>query len=142
MQTAKPLKRAVALAAWSEEGLLLVKRPEEDPEFGGAWGLPAVSLVEGEGLEEVAFRVAQEKLQAEVAAARPVACGIEERPAYTLELWVLEARLLTTPRLPEPKPGKTFYTAFRFGKPEELRGAARVGSLCSRLYLAVKGLCS
>lgn len=137
-----PYKRSVALAAWGEAGLLLVQRPEEDPEFAGAWGLPAVSLAEGEALEEAAFRVAREKLGTEVAEAHPVACGIEERPAYTLELWVFEARLLGTPRLPEPKPGKTFYTAFRFGAPEELREAARAGSLCSRLYLAVKGLCA
>jgi ADP-ribose pyrophosphatase YjhB (NUDIX family) len=141
VQTAKPLKRAVALAAWSEEGLLLVKRPEEDPEFAGAWGLPAVSLGNGEGPEEGALRVGREKLGAGVELLRPVAFGVEERTAYTLELWVVEARLLAMPELPEPKPGKTYYRAYRFGRPEELREAARQGSLCSRLYLAVKGLC-
>ena len=39
-----PRKRSVALAAWGEEGLLLVLRPQDDPEFPGAWGLPAVIL--------------------------------------------------------------------------------------------------
>ena len=67
--------------------------------------------------------------------------GVEERPGYTLELWVYEGKLLGRPRLPEPKPGKTYYAAFRFGRPEELKAAARQGSLCSRLFLAVKGLC-
>jgi len=138
---ALPKKRSVALAAWGEEGLLLVRRPEADPEFAGAWGLPAVSLGEGEGLEEAAFRVAQEKLSAQVALRFPVAFGREDRPAYTLELWVYEAELLSPVLLPQPKPGKTYYTAFRFGRPEDLREAARRGSLCSRLYLAVKVGC-
>lgn len=137
----KPLKRAVALAAWTERELLLVKRPEEDPEFGGAWGLPAVSLKEGESVEEGAMRVGEEKLGTRVEVLQPVAFGVEERAAYTLKLWVVEARLLTEPLLPEPKPGKTYYRAYRYGEPLELREAARQGSLCSRLYLAVKGLC-
>ncbi|MGC8967209.1 MAG: NUDIX hydrolase [Thermus sp.] len=136
-----PRKRSLALAAWGEEGLLLVLRPQEDPEFPGAWGLPAVSLQGEEALEEAAQRVAREKLGAGVAEARPVAFGVEERPRYTLELWVYEGRLLGRPRLPKPKPGKTYYTAFRFASPEDLREAARRGSLCSRLFLAVKGLC-
>jgi 8-oxo-dGTP diphosphatase len=50
-------------------------------------------------------------------------------------------RLLFPPSLPEPRPGKTYYTAFRFGRPEDLKEAARTGSLCSRLYLAVKVGC-
>ncbi|MFN4070466.1 MAG: NUDIX hydrolase [Thermus caldifontis] len=119
----------------------MVKRPEEDPEFGGAWGLPAVSLEEREGVEEGALRVGREKLGTEVKVLRPVAFGVEERRAYTLRLWVVEARLLAKPQLPEPKPGKTYYRAYRFGHPQELREAAQSGSLCSRLYLAVKGLC-
>ncbi len=135
------VKRSVALAAWGKEGLLLVKRPEEEAEFPGVYGLPAVSLQEGESLEEAARRVAQEKLSAEVRLRHPVAFGREERPGYTLELWVFEADLLSPPRLPAPKPGKTYYTAFRFGRPEDLKGAARRGSLCSRLYLAVKVGC-
>ena len=135
------VKRSVALAAWGAEGLLLVQRPEEDPEFPGALGLPAVSLEEGEALEEAARRVAREKLATEVRLRHPVAFGREERPKYTLELWVFEADLLSPPSLPEPKPGKTFYTAFRFGRPEDLKEAARRGSLCSRLYLAVKVGC-
>lgn len=138
---ALPKKRSLALAAWGEEGLLLVLRPQDDPEFPGAWGLPAVSLKPGETLEEAAQRVAQEKLSARVAGPRPLACGHEERSSYRLELWVYEARLLSPPQLPEPKPGRTYYTAFRFGRPEDLKEAAKRGSLCSRLYLAVKGLC-
>ncbi|WP_243028794.1 NUDIX hydrolase [Thermus albus] len=141
MQVPKPLKHAVALAAWSHKGLLLVKRPEEDPEFGGAWGLPAVSLKEGESVEEGALRVGWEKLGSPVEVLQPVAFGVEDRRAYTLRLWVVEARLLTEPLLPEPQPGKTYYRAYRFGTPQDLKEAAREGSLCSRLYLAVKGLC-
>lgn len=141
MREALPKKRSLALAAWGEEGLLLVLRPQDDLEFAGAWGLPAVSLEPGETLEEAAQRVAREKLGARVVLRFPVAFGREERPAYTLELWVYEADLLSRVRLPEPRPGKTYYTAFRFGRPEDLREAARQGSLCSRLYLAVKVGC-
>jgi len=141
VREALPKKRSLALAAWGEEGLLLVLRPQDDPEFPGAWGLPAVSLEPGETLEEAAQRVAREKLGARVALRFPVAFGREERSTCTLELWVYEAGLLAPVRLPEPRPGKTYYTAFRFGRPEDLKEAARRGSLCSRLYLAVRGLC-
>jgi 8-oxo-dGTP diphosphatase len=89
------VKRSVALAAWGAEGLLLVKRPEEDPEFPGVYGLPAVSPQEGESLEEAARRVAREKLSTEVQLHYPVAFGREERPGYTLELWVYEADLVS-----------------------------------------------
>jgi len=96
------VKRSVALAAWGEEGLLLVKRPEEDPEFPGVYGLPAVSQEEGESLEEAARRVAREKLSTEVRLRYPVAFGREERPGHTLELWVYEADLLFPQACPSP----------------------------------------
>mgnify|MGYP003406475627 CR=1 FL=1 len=122
-----PRKRSVALAAWGEEGLLLVLRPQDDPEFPGAWGLPAVSLQGEETLEEAALRVAREKLGAEVAEAGPIAFGVEERPGYTLELWVYEGKLLGRPRLPEPKPGKTYYAAFRFGRVSDSYASQKTG---------------
>ncbi|GAA6761394.1 NUDIX hydrolase [Thermus oshimai] len=129
------MRRAVALATWKDGKLLLVRRPLHDPEFPGALGLPAVRLEPGEDPEEGARRVAREKLLAEVEVLGPKGHGVEARPGYTLELWVYEGRLLSEPRLPEPKPGRTYYTELVWGAPEDLWPAARMGSLCSRLYL-------
>ena len=61
----KPIKCAVAVIARSTRApgkLLVVKRPADDPDLGGAWGLPATSLKEDELPEEAARRICREKL--------------------------------------------------------------------------------
>ena len=53
----------------SPEGLLLVRRPDDDDDLPGVWGLPAASLAEGESEEDAVRRAGREKLGVEVRAA-------------------------------------------------------------------------
>ena len=119
--------------------ILLVQRPEDDQEFPGIWGLPAVSLGLGETPGEAARRIGPQKLGTEVRLGYRVASGKQKRPEYTLEMSLYEA---TLDRLPPTLPVKpsfgtrvTLYTGWRWGVPQDLRVPALRGSLCSQLLL-------
>jgi 8-oxo-dGTP diphosphatase len=114
------------------DGLLLVRRPEGDESFPGAWGLPAASLAEGESEEDAVRRAGREKL------------GVEVSPVHavgqdgTMTDWA--ARIVAgRPSVPQDGRG-TQYTELRWGDARELVPAARQGSLCSRALLRARGL--
>jgi hypothetical protein len=114
------------------EGLLLVRRPDDDEDLPGVWGLPAVSLAAGESEEEAVRRAGRDKLGVEL---QPVERVGRER---TMTDW--EARIVSgEPAVPQPGP-HTQYTELRFGEPSELVPAAREGSLCCRVLLRACGL--
>jgi 8-oxo-dGTP diphosphatase len=128
----KSPKRSISLVIEGPEGLLLVRRPEDDESLPGVWGLPAASLADGESEQDAVRRAGREKLGVEVAPLRPV--GSEGR----MTDW--EARIVAgTPSAPQPGPN-TQYTELRWGKPLDLVPAAREGSLCSRALLHARGL--
>ena len=151
---AKPVKKSVSLAvsrsALSQSaehrdaadyasGVLLVLRPDDDQDFPGMWGLPAGSLGLGESLEQAAERVGRQKLGVALELGSPLGSGRQERPDYTLKMWLYPAVLAGgLPALP-PKDGSasgvTFYLDWRWGSPEELADSASLGSLCSQLLL-------
>lgn len=57
----KQIKYVVAVVLLNKNGeYLAVKRPDDDPDLGGAWGLPAVTFSEGELPETAALRVCEE----------------------------------------------------------------------------------
>jgi 8-oxo-dGTP diphosphatase len=114
------------------EGLLLVRRPDDDEDLPGVWGLPAVSLADGESEEEAVRRAGRDKLGVEVEPVGPV--GSDQ----TMTDW--ETRILSgEPAVPQPG-AHTQYTELRFGEPSELVPAAREGSLCCRVLLRARGL--
>jgi 8-oxo-dGTP diphosphatase len=114
------------------EGLLLVRRPDDDESLPGVWGLPAVSLGPGESEEDAVRRAGRDKLGVEVEPLRLV--GRDQ----TLTDW--GARILSgRPAVPQPGP-HTQYTDLRWGEPAELVPAARQGSLCCRVLLRARGL--
>jgi 8-oxo-dGTP diphosphatase len=114
------------------DGLLLVRRPDDDEDLPGVWGLPAVSLAPGESEEEAVRRAGREKLGVEVSPIRPL--GVDQ----TMTGW--EAGIVTgDPSVPQPGP-HTQYTDLRWGEPSELVPAARQGSLCCRVLLRARGL--
>ena len=113
-------------------GLLLVRRPDDDKDLPGAWGLPAVSLAAGESEEQAVLRAGRDKLGVEV---EPVERVGSER---TMSDW--EARIVAgEPAVPQPGP-HTQYAELRFGEPADLVPAARRGSLCCRVLLRARGL--
>ena len=114
------------------EGLLLVRRPDDDEDLPGAWGLPAATLADGESEEDAVRRAGRDKLGVEVRPLRAV--GVEG----FMTGW--EAELVSgEPAVPQPGP-HTQYAELRWGDPSELVPAARRGSLCSRVLLRTRGL--
>jgi hypothetical protein len=114
------------------DGLLLVRRPDDDEDLPGVWGLPAVSLAPGESEEEAVRRAGRDKLGVEVSPIRAV--GVDR----TMTGW--EAAIVTgDPSVPQPGP-HTQYTDLRWGEPSALVPAARQGSLCCRVLLRARGL--
>jgi hypothetical protein len=112
--------------------LLLVRRPDDDEDLPGVWGLPAVSLGAGESEEDAVRRAGREKLGVELEPVERV--GREQ----TMTDWA--ARIVSgRPSVPQPGP-HTQYTELRFGEPSELVPAARQGSLCCRVLLRARGL--
>lgn len=120
------------------ESILLVQRPEDDPELPGIWGLPAVSLREGEDDHAALERLATTKLGSSFVGVRLCGEGEQYRPHYRLRMRLYAAILGTpAPRLPERSKDSavTLYRAWRWGRLEELRPSAAAGSLCSQLAL-------
>ena len=114
------------------EGLLLVRRPDDDESLPGVWGLPAVSLAPGESEEDAVRRVGRDKLGVQVEPVKPV--GREG----TMTDW--EARIRSgQPAVPQPGP-HTQYTELRWGELSVLVPAAQQGSLCCRALLRARGL--
>jgi 8-oxo-dGTP diphosphatase len=114
------------------EGLLLVRRPDDDESLPGVWGLPAVSLVPGEPEEDAVRRAGRDKLGVDVEPLEPVGS----------EAGMTDWRVRVSsgePAVPQPGP-KTQYTDLRWGEPAELVPAAREGSLCCRVLLRARGL--
>ena len=76
----KRLKRSVALVIEGPEGLLLVRRPEDDESLPGEWGLPAATLRERESEEDAVRRAGREKLGVQVRPLHPLGAAEDERP--------------------------------------------------------------
>jgi 8-oxo-dGTP diphosphatase len=125
-------KRSVSLVVERSEGLLLVRRPDDDESLPGVWGLPAASLAEGESEEDAVRRAGAEKLGVEVRPLRPL--GVEG----TMTGWLVEI-VAGEPSVPQRGPN-TQYSELRWGEAAELAPAARQGSLCSRVLLRARGL--
>jgi ADP-ribose pyrophosphatase YjhB (NUDIX family) len=136
----KPLKRSVSLVIEGPRGVLLVRRPEDDESLPGLWGLPAVSLSEGESEVEAIRRAGREKLGVEVRALGLLGAEEDERAAYRLAMRDWRAEIVSgEPAVPQPGPG-TQYEEWRWGDPSELAPAAAAGSLCARVLLRERGL--
>ena len=134
------MKRSVSLVIEDERGLLLVRRPDDDESLPGLWGLPAVTLSQGESEEEAVRRAATSKLGAVVRPLELVGEDHAERPGHRITMRDWRAELIRgEPRVPQYGPG-TQYTALRWGTAEDLVPAARAGSLCCRVLLRDRAL--
>jgi 8-oxo-dGTP diphosphatase len=122
------VKRSISLVIRRDDGaVLLVRRPEGDPDLSGAWGLPAVSLGPGESEHEAIGRAGRTKLGVEVEAPRLVG---EDGGMRDFDVRIASGE----PSVPQPF-GGTQYDGLRWGDPSELIPAAERGSLCSRVLL-------
>ena len=139
--TARPTPHAVAAALRRADGLVFaVKRPDEPgEELPGIWGLPAVTLLDGETPEEGVRRLGAEKLSIDLTPLRPLAGGEQQRDGYILHMTVYEASPAGEPMLP-PRTAETTSTLYvdaGWLPVEAFRAAADQGSLCCKLFLAL-----
>ncbi|MGQ4807032.1 hypothetical protein NKDENANG_00370 [Candidatus Entotheonellaceae bacterium PAL068K] len=146
MANAKAPKRSVALAICSAADaskILLVRRPDDDDEFPGLWGLPAASCREDETRGRTVRRLGTEKLGTGLKRLRHVRVGTQKRDAYSIEMTLFEALLdQEEPQLQtrsDSGANITLYSDWRWGEPHNLVEAAQQGSLCSQLLLALFG---
>ena len=134
------MKRSVSLVIEGPEGVLLVRRPDDDESLPGLWGLPAVSLADGESEDDALRRAGASKLGVEVRPLELVGEDDAERPGQRITMRDWRAELVRgEPRVPQDGPG-TQYTALRWGAAEDLLPAARAGSLCCRVLLRERAL--
>ena len=141
---ARPSRTALALVVEAPEPAgggrrwLLVRRPDDDPDLPGVWGLPAGSHADGETDEALVRRIGREKLGVEIEDLGRLSEGHLDRSGYRLEMRLHAVRIVAgEPRVPQGVPGVTQYSEWGWKPPSELRGGADRGSLCCRLALDV-----
>lgn len=118
--------------------LLAVRRPPDDDELPGAWGLPAATLDReiGESFEEAVRRTGRAKLGVELEVEELLNEGGSERGAHHLHMRLYRGRIASgEPAVQPPVGDVTQYVEWEWAPPERLADAARRGSLCSRLCL-------
>jgi 8-oxo-dGTP diphosphatase len=139
MEAMKPLKRSVAVVIGRPGGAFLIVRRPDDPDdpLAGAWGLPAVTLLDGEGERAAVVRAGRVKLGVELAAGPRIGEKTADRGGYLLRLADYAATILAgVPAVPQPDDSVTQYTACRYTRdPGALADAAARGSLCAQVFL-------
>jgi uncharacterized protein len=134
------IKRSVAVVVRGPEAgtFLVVKRPDDpgDP-LAGVWGLPAVTLADGEDERAAAVRVGRDKLGVELAPGLRLGEASADRGDYLLVLADYEATIVGgAPSVPQPDASVTQYVQWRYAAdPAVLAEAADRGSLCARIFL-------
>ncbi len=134
------IRRSVAVVVRGPEAgtFLVVKRPDDpgDP-LAGVWGLPAVTLADGEDERAAVARVGRDKLGVELAPGRRLAEASADRGDYLLVLADYEATIVDgVPVVPQADASVTQYVEWRYAAdPAVLAEAAARGSLCARIFL-------
>ncbi len=142
----KTVKYVVAVVLKNKsnrEEFLVVKRPDDDPDLGGHWGFPAVSMKPGELPEEAAKRVCREKLNCEAETTRFLGLMFQKRNDYDIFLMDVDMVLANghEPSVHGASTENTAYVDQKWSKdPMDLMGSAKGGSCCSSIFLTDRGL--
>ncbi len=116
--------------------ILIVKRPDDDSDLPGVWGLPAGSVKEKESYEEALIRAGKNKLGVELKVRRFIGRGNIDRGNYILHGEEYEAEIISgVVKVPQENGEGTQYQDWKWGTYEDLKEAASKHSLCSNLYL-------
>jgi 8-oxo-dGTP diphosphatase len=141
----RPVKCSVAAVVRSgthPRCFLAVQRPPDDELLAGVWGLPAITLRQGELPEAGLRRLGWEKLGTALAATRFVGVRAADRGSYLLILMDLEAQVVEGN--PDVRAARTTGTAYVDQRWTDdvtlLVPAARRGSVCSRILLEAEGV--
>ncbi len=134
----KPVKNAISYVIYTEDRskFLIVKRPDDDENLPGAWGLPAGSVKEDESFEKATLRSGKQKLGVKLKIIKLIGEDQTEREKYILNMKEYEAEIVHgKPKAPQPIKGITQYQAIKWGTSEDLHEAVSKGSLCCKMYL-------
>ena len=123
-----PTKHSVALLIRRADEILAIRRPEDDDELPGVWGLPAGTIRGAETTDELIQRIGRDKLGVRLTAVRKLASGVADRPKYHLEMDLWEVSMEGTPIYPD----------WRWASADLLRSGMDSGSLCCRLAIENK----
>src|SRR5437773_2046373 len=77
-----PLKHSIAVVIRNGDKVLSTRRPDNDDELPGIWGLPAGSLRNEETIEALIARIGRDKLGVELAPLRKLESGRQMRSQY------------------------------------------------------------
>jgi ADP-ribose pyrophosphatase YjhB (NUDIX family) len=129
------LKHSVALVIRRDDQILCIRRPDDDDELPGIWGLPAGTLRESETVEDLIKRIGRDKLGIEVSPVRCLESGTQDRQTYRLEmdLWEVSAKASVD---------QITYPVWQWGTLETLVPGMLAGSLCCRLAVESKSRAS
>jgi hypothetical protein len=123
-----PIKHSVAVIVFRGDQILAVRRPDDDDELPGIWGLPAGTCRGTEGVEDVIQRIGRDKLGVTLQPVRRISSGVQDRTAYRLEMELWEATMDGVPTHPE----------WRWAGMELFKPGAEQGSLCCSLAIKSK----
>ncbi len=125
----KPRKHSVAVLISNGDSILAIRRPDNDDELPGIWGLPAGTCGNQESVQDVIARIGREKLGVTLVPHRPLASGTQDRPGHLLNMELWEALMEGAPHHPE----------WQWASVDLLRPGAEAGSLCCELAVKAKG---
>jgi len=124
----RPVKHSVAVLILKGDDILAIRRPDNDDELPGIWGLPAGTCRGSETSEDVIRRIGRDKLGVSLQPMKKVMSGEQDRPQYRLQMELWEATMEGIPTYPE----------WNWAQPDLLAPGAANGSLCCSLALKVK----
>jgi hypothetical protein len=99
--TSKRVKRSVAILIRRDDMLLTLKRPDDDDELPGVWGLPAGTYHGEETRQDLVDRIGRRKLGVRIECGEVLVRGRQERAGYILEMELIEGRLAEDPGIGE-----------------------------------------
>jgi 8-oxo-dGTP diphosphatase len=127
-----PLKHSIAIVVRQGSQILAIRRPDDDDELPGIWGLPAGTFRDSETLDDLIRRIGSDKLGVSLRPVRKLAEGAQDRERYRLEMELWEAAMTGSPDISKRIPWK--WTTL-----EGLKQGSEQGSLCCRLALSHAG---
>lgn len=134
---------AIVLKKKGSDEFLIVRRPSDDPDLRGEWGLPAITLRPGELPEDGARRVCSEKLRCRGKPTKFLGTMFQRRNSYDLFLMDIEMELEsgTKPNTTASNTKTTKYVEQKWtSDPLTLMPAAQNGSCCASIFLTDRGL--
>jgi len=126
------IKHSVAVLIRRGDEILSTRRPDDDDELPGIWGLPAGTARGRETTAEVISRIGRDKLGVQLSPIRRLASGIQDRPGYRLEMELWEVLMEGLPTHPN----------WKWAWVDILRPGKEAGSLCCELAIKQQGRAS